>query len=69
MSFFLMKPQFFPINENEDARQPETRAVMNWMREIKFTASATLHGVVYFQFANIVSLQFLIIFVLYFLEL
>ncbi|KAI9112644.1 hypothetical protein K1719_016310 [Acacia pycnantha] len=36
--------QFFPINENEDARQPETRAVMNWLREIKFTASATLHG-------------------------
>ncbi|XP_054809779.1 carboxypeptidase SOL1 isoform X3 [Prosopis cineraria] len=36
--------QFFPINENEDARQPETRAIMNWLREIKFTASATLHG-------------------------
>ncbi|XP_028799970.1 carboxypeptidase SOL1 isoform X1 [Neltuma alba] len=36
--------QFFPINENEDARQPEARAIMNWLREIKFTASATLHG-------------------------
>ncbi|KAI4346545.1 hypothetical protein L6164_007434 [Bauhinia variegata] len=36
--------QFFPINEDENARQPETRAIMNWLRDIQFTASATLHG-------------------------
>ena len=63
-----MKLQLFPINENEDARQPETRAIMNWLREIKFTASATLHGVIYYQYANIITLQFHIIFVLFFHE-
>ncbi|XP_031252078.1 carboxypeptidase SOL1 isoform X2 [Pistacia vera] len=36
--------QFFPMNNDENARQPETRAIMNWLREIHFTASATLHG-------------------------
>ena len=25
-------------------RQPETIAIMNWLRDIQFTASATLHG-------------------------
>ena len=41
----LMKQQFFPMNDEEDSRQPETRAIMNWLRDIRFTASATLHGV------------------------
>nr|TKS18740.1 hypothetical protein D5086_0000004090 [Populus alba] len=27
-----------------NARQPETRAIMNWLREIQFAASASLHG-------------------------
>ncbi|CAL0316050.1 unnamed protein product [Lupinus luteus] len=36
--------QFFPVNDDEDSRQPETRAIMNWLRDIRFTASATLHG-------------------------
>ncbi|XP_048604388.1 carboxypeptidase SOL1 isoform X2 [Brassica napus] len=36
--------QFFPINEDLSLRQPETTAIMNWLREIRFTASATLHG-------------------------
>ncbi|XP_027364967.1 carboxypeptidase SOL1 isoform X2 [Abrus precatorius] len=36
--------QFFFINDDEDSRQPETRAIMNWSRDIRFTASATLHG-------------------------
>ncbi|KAL2324664.1 hypothetical protein Fmac_023722 [Flemingia macrophylla] len=36
--------QFFFINDDEDSRQPETRAIMNWLRDIRFTASATLHG-------------------------
>ncbi|KAK7279787.1 hypothetical protein RJT34_24845 [Clitoria ternatea] len=36
--------QFTSINDNEDLRQPETRAIMNWLRDIRFTASATLHG-------------------------
>lgn len=38
--------QFFPMNNDEDARQPETRAIMTWLREMHFTASATLHGVI-----------------------
>ncbi|WVY98575.1 hypothetical protein V8G54_030726 [Vigna mungo] len=29
---------------DQDSRQPETRAIMNWLRDIRFTASATLHG-------------------------
>ncbi|KAM1030314.1 hypothetical protein TB1_033530 [Malus domestica] len=36
--------QFFPVNNDEDWRQPETRAIMKWLREIQFTASASLHG-------------------------
>ncbi|XVF39031.1 hypothetical protein PTKIN_Ptkin01aG0002900 [Pterospermum kingtungense] len=36
--------QFFPWNDDEDARQPETKAIMSWLREIHFTASASLHG-------------------------
>ncbi|XP_056851790.1 carboxypeptidase SOL1 isoform X5 [Raphanus sativus] len=36
--------QFFPINEDLSLRQPETTAIMTWLREIRFTASATLHG-------------------------
>ncbi|XP_020535523.1 carboxypeptidase SOL1 isoform X2 [Jatropha curcas] len=36
--------QFFPMNEDINSRQPETRAIMNWLREIHFTASASLHG-------------------------
>lgn len=36
--------QFFAVNNVEDARQPETRAIMRWLRRIKFTASASLHG-------------------------
>ncbi|XP_065881866.1 carboxypeptidase SOL1 [Euphorbia lathyris] len=36
--------QFFPMNNDINARQPETRAIMNWLREIRFTASASLHG-------------------------
>ena len=40
-----MKQQFIFFNDDEDSRQPETRAIMNWLRDIRFTASATLHGV------------------------
>ncbi|GMI90566.1 SUPPRESSOR OF LLP1 1 [Hibiscus trionum] len=36
--------QFFPWNDDEDARQPETKAIMSWLREMHFTASASLHG-------------------------
>ncbi|CAH8337452.1 unnamed protein product [Eruca vesicaria subsp. sativa] len=36
--------QFFPINEDLSRRQPETTAIMTWLRDIRFTASATLHG-------------------------
>lgn len=36
--------QFFPWNDDEDARQPETKAIMSWLRQIHFTASASLHG-------------------------
>ncbi|GAU13309.1 hypothetical protein TSUD_42630 [Trifolium subterraneum] len=36
--------QFFLANDDEESRQPETRAIMNWLRDIRFTASATLHG-------------------------
>ncbi|GKV39869.1 hypothetical protein SLEP1_g47572 [Rubroshorea leprosula] len=36
--------QFFALNDDEDARQPETRAIMSWLRQIHFTASASLHG-------------------------
>ncbi|KAF3445470.1 hypothetical protein FNV43_RR10646 [Rhamnella rubrinervis] len=36
--------QFFPMNDDESSRQPETKAIMKWMREMRFTASASLHG-------------------------
>ncbi|KAH7835850.1 hypothetical protein Vadar_030488 [Vaccinium darrowii] len=36
--------QFFPMNDDVDARQPETKAIMRWLKEIHFTASASLHG-------------------------
>ncbi|KAL0324885.1 UNVERIFIED_CONTAM: Carboxypeptidase SOL1 [Sesamum radiatum] len=36
--------QFFPMNDDLDLRQPETKAIMSWMEEIRFTASASLHG-------------------------
>ncbi|KAL1535158.1 suppressor of los1-1 [Salvia divinorum] len=36
--------QFFHMNDDMDLRQPETRAMLNWMEDIHFTASATLHG-------------------------
>ncbi|CAK9313457.1 unnamed protein product [Citrullus colocynthis] len=36
--------QFFVINDDEYARQPETKAIMKWMRDVHFTASASLHG-------------------------
>ncbi|CAN6455945.1 unnamed protein product [Victoria cruziana] len=36
--------QFFPQNNDEQSRQPETVAIMNWLRENHFTASASLHG-------------------------
>lgn len=37
--------QFFPVNNDIDYRQPETRAIMNWVKQEHFTASASLHGV------------------------
>ncbi|KAL6211323.1 hypothetical protein ACLB2K_016550 [Fragaria x ananassa] len=36
--------QFFNMNDDVDVRQPETRAIMKWLRKIHFTASASLHG-------------------------
>ncbi|CAN1731085.1 Carboxypeptidase SOL1 [Linum perenne] len=36
--------QFFPLNDDLLARQPETTAIMKWLGEIHFTGSATLHG-------------------------
>ncbi|KAI3459966.1 hypothetical protein Pfo_016629 [Paulownia fortunei] len=36
--------QFFPMNDDMDLRQPETKAIMNWLEDIHFTASASLHG-------------------------
>nr|XP_043636786.1 carboxypeptidase SOL1 [Erigeron canadensis] len=36
--------QFFPMNNDLDERQPETKAIMRWIRSIRFTASASLHG-------------------------
>ncbi|KAK4489909.1 hypothetical protein RD792_000557 [Penstemon davidsonii] len=40
--------QFFPMNDDLDLRQPETKAIMSWLDEIRFTASASLHGVLHF---------------------
>lgn len=39
--------QFFHLNDDVDARQPETKAIMRWSKEIHFTASASLHGVIF----------------------
>lgn len=36
--------QFFPMNNDLDERQPETKAIMSWIKKIHFTASASLHG-------------------------
>ncbi|KAF5194662.1 Carboxypeptidase sol1 [Thalictrum thalictroides] len=36
--------QFFPMNNDMDSRQPETKAIMSWLKERQFTASASLHG-------------------------
>ncbi|KAK6940057.1 Peptidase M14, carboxypeptidase A, partial [Dillenia turbinata] len=36
--------QFFPMNENIGDRQPETKAIMRWLKQIQFTGSASLHG-------------------------
>ncbi|XP_047983264.1 carboxypeptidase SOL1-like isoform X2 [Salvia hispanica] len=36
--------QFFHMNDDMDLRQPETKAMLKWMKDIHFTASATLHG-------------------------
>ncbi|KAL3701870.1 hypothetical protein R1sor_019892 [Riccia sorocarpa] len=35
--------QFVPDNNDEALRQPETKAVMEWIRKTRFTASASLH--------------------------
>lgn len=42
-----MIQQFFPWNDDVSSRQPETKAIMKWLKEIHFTASASLHGVIY----------------------
>ncbi|KVH98605.1 Peptidase M14, carboxypeptidase A, partial [Cynara cardunculus var. scolymus] len=36
--------QFFPMNDDFNKRQPETKAIMKWIKEMRFTASASLHG-------------------------
>ncbi|KAF6146373.1 hypothetical protein GIB67_020467 [Kingdonia uniflora] len=36
--------QFFPTNDDITLRQPETKAIMNWLKEKQFAASASLHG-------------------------
>ncbi|KZV28947.1 carboxypeptidase D [Dorcoceras hygrometricum] len=36
--------QFFPMNDDLELRQPETKAIMKWLDETRFTASASLHG-------------------------
>ncbi|KAG1335477.1 carboxypeptidase SOL1 [Cocos nucifera] len=36
--------QFYPMNDIVSLRQPETKAIMNWIKEQHFTASASLHG-------------------------
>ena len=35
------------MNDDMDLRQPETKAMLKWMKDIHFTASATLHGVMF----------------------
>ncbi|KAK4348712.1 hypothetical protein RND71_031467 [Anisodus tanguticus] len=36
--------QFFPMNDDPGAHQPETKAIMRWLEEMHFTTSASLHG-------------------------
>ncbi|KAK8940068.1 hypothetical protein KSP40_PGU017872 [Platanthera guangdongensis] len=36
--------QFYPIKDVVGQQQPETKAIMKWVEERKFTASASLHG-------------------------
>ncbi|GAB4845184.1 suppressor of los1-1 [Ancistrocladus abbreviatus] len=36
--------QFFDMNDELEARQPETKAVIRWSQRVRFTASASLHG-------------------------
>lgn len=36
--------QFFQLNDDMDMRQPETKAIISWLEETHFTASASLHG-------------------------
>lgn len=36
--------QFFPVNNDLSERQPETKAIMSWIKRTRFTASASLHG-------------------------
>lgn len=36
------------MNDDYGSRQPETKAIMSWMQEIHFTASASLHGVIFY---------------------
>ncbi|KAJ8541478.1 hypothetical protein K7X08_002294 [Anisodus acutangulus] len=36
--------QFFHMNDDPGAHQPETKAIMRWLEEMHFTASASLHG-------------------------
>lgn len=33
------------MNDDPGAHQPETKAIMRWLEEMHFTASASLHGV------------------------
>ncbi|KAH9757718.1 hypothetical protein KPL71_016476 [Citrus sinensis] len=39
--------QFFRMNNDEVACQPETRAIMSWVRQIPFTASASSNGIIF----------------------
>ncbi|KAI3739202.1 hypothetical protein L2E82_29601 [Cichorium intybus] len=36
--------EFFAMNDDVEKRQPERKAIMRWLKQIRFTASATLHG-------------------------
>lgn len=36
--------QFYPIKDVGSQQQPETKAIMKWVEQRKFTASASLHG-------------------------
>ncbi|GMH21562.1 hypothetical protein Nepgr_023404 [Nepenthes gracilis] len=36
--------QFFDMNDDVEAREPETKAIMHWSQRIRFAASASLHG-------------------------